>query len=243
MSTNRFLLVDFISPQGVRGLVTNVHKVAHNISQIPEFEKKIIERLQQKSDFSMITVFGRWILVYQANSINDNDTMMHVIDFRIDMSANSNQEIFSANTLRNIWQLQERYVKVFEDKYDTVELSYAESTEQIIKPNFFGCESNSVVLQKARELGVLPAIESDPGQGRIKVVLADEKVTRDGELLTHVYAFMHFTGEDGGFAYLKIYDLVRNFDRTDDLQQGIEEAGGNFDRIYLMEKFNNAKLN
>lgn len=243
MSAQRFLLVDFINPQAVRGLVTSVDKVIYNISLIPEFEWNIKERQKQKSDFSMMTVFGRWLLVYQSNGIDDKDTMMHIIDFRIDMSGKSNEEIFSITTLNNIIQLQERYDKVFEDKYDFVELSYAESNEQIIKPNFFGCESDSVVLQKAKELGVLPAIESDPGDGRIKVVLADEKVIRDGEPLTHVYAFMHFIGDDGGFAYLKIYDLVRNFDKTDDLQQGIEEAGGNFDRVYLIEKFGKAKLN
>lgn len=243
MSVQRFLLVDFINPKGVRGLVTSIDKVIYNISLIPEFERNIKERQKQKSDFSMMTVFGRWLLVYQSNGIDDKDTMMHVIDFRIDMSGKSNEEIFSITTLNNIIQLQERYDRVFEDKYDTVELSYAEPNEQVIMHNFFGCESNSIVLQKAKELGVLPAIESDPGNGRIKVVLADEKVTRDGEPLTHVYAFMHFTGDDGGFAYLKIYDLLRNFDRIDDLQKGIEEAGGNFDRVYLMEKFDTAKMN
>lgn len=243
MSVQRFLLVDFINPHGTRGLVTNTEKISRNCSLMPEFERKINEHQERKSDFSMMTVFGRWIIIYQANGNNDSDTLMHVIDFRIYMSEKENEDIFSTNTLKNISQLQDRYDKVFEDKYDTVELSYAETNEQIIKPNFFGCESNSIVLQKAKELGVLPALDSHPGIGRIKVVLADERVSRDGDPLTHIYAFMHFTGDDGGFAYLKIYDLVRNFERTDDLQKGIEEAGGNFDRVYLMEKFDKAKLN
>lgn len=178
-----------------------------------------------------------------VDGIDDKDTMMHVIDFRIDMSGKDNEIIFSINTLNSIIQLQEQYDKVFEDKYDTVELSYAECNELIIKPNFFCCDSNSTVLQKAKELDVLPGIESSPGNGRVKVVLVEEKLTRDGELLTHLYAFLHFCGEDGGFAYLKIYDLLRNLDRIDDLQNGIEGVGGNFDRVYLMDKFNMAKMN
>lgn len=243
MNIQRFFRVDFINKQGLWGLATNKDKIVSNYNQIPEFREKIEQGNKKGSDFSIMTVFGRWIIIYQSNGRDDNDTIMQLIDFRINMMGNENEEVFSANTLKNIQNLQERYDKVFEEKNDTIELSYAEAFEQMIKPNFFACESDDLVLQKARDMGVLPAIGRDPGNGRIKVVLADEKTFCNDEPLTHIYAFMHFTGNDGGFAYLKIYDLMRNPGLIDDMQKGIEEAGGKFDRAYLMERFDTAKLN
>ena len=141
------LLVDFINPQQSRGFTTRLDKINFNIGLIQPLKDNISKQIKErKNAFSAITIIGRWIVIYQANIDNDDDTIMHFIDFRIDMADPINSEIFSQNTLNNIFTLQDRYDQVFQPKYDTAELSFAEPFEKIIKPNFFACDNDSIDL-------------------------------------------------------------------------------------------------
>ena len=245
-----FLLIDFINPQGSRAFTTRLDKIEKNIDLIEPLKLNIEQQKQtRKEAFSSITVFGRWLVVYQANLASDEDTIMHFIDFRIDLTSNGKEEIFSANTLQNLITLQTRYDTVFTDKMDTVELTLAEPFETVVRGNIFACDQDEIVIAKAKELGVFPMIENLVGNDKVKVTIADEKHTVDNETLTNVYAVIHFGGHseerkhDNGFAYLKIYDLLNNIDKIDAFQNAIEEVGGKFDRAFFMERFDKRKLN
>ena len=82
---------------------------------------------------------------------------------------------------------------------------------------------------------------------KVRVTIADEKVTIDNEIVTNLFAVIHFGGQndekDNGFAYLKIHDLLNNFAKIDAFQNGTEQAGGKFDRAFFMERFDKHKLN
>jgi hypothetical protein len=145
--------------------------------------------------------------------------------------------------------LQTRYDSVFTEKLDIVELTLAEPFEKVIKTNLFACDNDEIVLSKAKSLGVLPMIESLKDGDKVKVVLVDERLKVDNDNVTNIYALIHFGGHseeresDNGFAYIKIYDLLNNFDRVKDFEIAIENAGGKFDRAFFMERFDKHKLN
>lgn len=174
---------------------------------------------------------------------------MHFVDFRINIDSYESNKIFSENVINGIKQIQSQYDKVYNNKLDTVELTFAEPFEKILKPNLFICDNDNLVLDKAKQLGVLPIIEKLKDADRIKVVLVDDKVIFDGKTITNVYALLHFAGyseerkNENGFAYLKLFDLLNNLDKIDDFQKAVEGAGGKFDRGFFMERFTNKRLN
>lgn len=245
-----YLLTDFINPQGNIAFANRLDKIKHNISLIDPMKNNIDEqkRLRKKA-FTTMTVLGRWIVVYQANIINDDDTIMYFIDFRFNLAGHQSAEIFSPNTLDNIIKLQTQYDNVFKEKYNMVELSYAEPFETIVKPNLFVCGDDKIVLAKAKSLGILPAIENLKPGDTVKVIIVDESVKVDDDYITNVYAVIHFGGHsierqhDNGFTYIKIYNLKNNFDKVNDFEAAIQNAGGRFDRSFFMERFDKVKLN
>lgn len=243
------LLIDFVNPQGNRALVTRLDKIDRNIRLIPGLKDSVDGRKKNKTGaFSSMTVFGRWIVVYQGDVTDESETIMHFMDFRMDYSDADNLTIFSPNTLHNIIQLQQRYDKVFTPKHDTVELTFAEPFERVSKPNLFTCDIDSEVIKRAKALGVLPMLETMTGADKLKVVLADEKVKDEDRTIINVYALIHFgdyhnNDADNGFGYLKIHDLARNADRIADMEAAIQGMGGSFNRAYLMQRFDEAKLN
>ena len=243
-----YLLIDFMNPQGSRAFTSNLDKIKRNLDLIKPL-KSLLEQHKQtrKGAFSIVTVFGRWLVVYSADVTNDEEEIMHFIDFRVDLTDDAGQGLFSDNTLRNMIELQTRYDSAFSDKMDTIELTFAELYEIVGTGGIIMCDNNDIVIAKAKVLGVFPMIEHLHGNDKVKVSLADEKVTIDNKIITNIYAVIHFGGHsdesDNGFAYLKLYDLLNNFDKIDAFQKGIEEAGGKFDRAFFMERFDKHKLN
>lgn len=245
-----FLLVDFINPQGNLAFTSRLDKIKSNVDLIKPLKTNIEQGKQTiKEAFSSITVFGRWLVVYQANVSDDESTIMYFIDFRVDLTSHGQEKIFSDNTLKNLMIIQTKYDTVFTDKMDKVELTLAEPFETVVKENFFACYNDDIVIAKAKELGVFPMIENLIGNDKIKITIVDEKQTVDNEIITNIYAIIHFGGhgeerkQDNGFVYFKIYDLRNNFDKIIDFQNAIEKAGGKFDRVLFMERFDNHKLN
>lgn len=245
-----FLLIDFINPQESRAFTTRLDKIKRNVDLIEPLKSSIEQQKQtRKEAFSSITVCGRWLVVYQANISNDKDTIMHFVDFRIDLASRGEEEIFSPNTLQHLVTLQEKYDAVFTDKMDTVELTLAEPFETVIKGDIFVCDDDEIVICKAKELGAFSMIETLVGNDRVKVTITDEKQTIDKEIVTNIYAFIHFGGHgeekkhENGFLYLKIFDLQNNLNKIDAFQNAIEEAGGKFDRAFFTERFDKTKLN
>lgn len=241
-------LIDFINPQGSIAFTTILDKIKNNLSLIESLKKSVDELKKTKTGpFTSITVYGRWLILYQAIPTSDDETMMYFVDFRIDLDSSESAQVFSQNTLNSFKTLQSRYDSVFQPKHDTAELTYAEPYEKIIKPNFFTCDNDDIVLQKAKALGVLTAIENLNDKETIRVGISDEKITIDKKTITNLYAIMHLGGNenqnDNGYIYLKIYDLANNFDKVDDLEIAINGAGGNFDRGFFMERFDTTKLN
>lgn len=250
MTTKMYLLVDFINPQGNIALSERLDKIEHNLNQIEPLKQNIKQmKATNKNAISCMTVFGRWIIIYQSNLTNDEDTMMHFIDFRVDIEPIDKNKIFSEKAIQGIKTIQRKYLEVFSDNLNTVELSFAEPFEKVLKPNLFICDDNEFVLRKAKELGALPVIEILKEGDRAKVVLLDDKVVIDGKTITNIYALMHFGGHseeqknENGFAYLKLFDLLENFENLDDFQKIVEVAGGEFDRAFFINKFNISSLN
>ena len=245
-----YQLIDFINPQGNIAFTDRIDKIQLNLKQVEPLKQNIQQqKLTNKNAVSCITVLGRWIVIYQSNLTNDNDTIMHFIDFRIDIAPIANDNIFSEKTIQGIRTIQSEYDKVYNDKLDTVELTFAEPLEKVLKPNLFICDNNDFVLLKAKELGALPIIETLKVGDRVKVAFVDEKVIIDDKTITNVYALIHFGGHseerknENGFAYIKILDLLNNLQNIDDFQKAVEGAGGKFDRAFFIDKFTVDRLN
>lgn len=245
-----YQLIDFINPQGSIAFTDRIDKIQLNLKQVEPLKRNIEQqRLTNKNAISCITVIGRWIVIYQSNLTNDDDTIMHFIDCRIDIEPIANGNIFSEKTIQGIKTIKSEYDKVYNDNLDTVELTFAEPFEKILRPNLFFCDNNEIVLQKARQLGTFPIIETLKEGDRVKVTIVDEKVIVDNNRILNVYALIHFGGhseerkDENGFAYVKIFDLLNNPQNIDDFQKAIEGAGGKFERAFFMEKFAIDRLN
>ena len=125
------LLVDYISENRVRAVTNNPDKVTYNLDIIPELKENVAKQAKTNRDaFSVITVSGRWLIVYTANTQDDENTVMHFVDFRIEIDENTMGHIFSMNTINGMKSLQLRYDNVFTRRYDTVELQLAPSFSQ-----------------------------------------------------------------------------------------------------------------
>jgi len=117
------LLVDFINEQGVMAFASNPDKIIYNLNLIPPLKQNIAEQKKIRKDaFSAISVAGRWIVVYKANVEDNENTMMHFIDFRIDIDSQSTNEIFSTTAINGIKTIQNQYDDIYTPKHDTVEL-------------------------------------------------------------------------------------------------------------------------
>lgn len=245
-----YQLIDFINPQGNIAFTNRIDKIQLNIKQVGHLIQNIDQQKStNKNAVSCVTVLGRWIVIYQSNLINHDDTIMYFIDFRIDVELIEKENLFSKKTIQGIKTIQSEYDKIYSTKLDTVELTFAEPLERVLKPNLFICDNNDLVLQKAKELGTLPIIETLMEGDRVKVALVDERVIIDNKTITNVYALIHFGGSseerinENGFSYIKIFDLLNNVQNIDDFQKAIEGAGGKFDRVFFMDKFTIDRLN
>jgi len=244
------LLIDYLSPDENIGITEQLDKIKHNINQVEVLKKNIAEQKKNnKNSVSFITVLGRWIIFFHSNLTDDKNTSMHFFEYSLDTKILKKADIFSDKVLAGIEQTQLKYYEVFNDKLDTFELSFAEPFEKVLKPNLFLCDIDDLVLHKAKELGVLPMIEKLKKGDRVKVVLIDEKITIDNNIITNIYALIHFGGHsdeqknENGFAYIKLFDLINNIDKIVDFQKAIEGTGGKFNRASFMERFTKDKLN
>jgi hypothetical protein len=239
-------LIDSINPQKTIAYTSNLEKIAHNLEQLPPFKNKITEFKIGREAVSLMTVAGRWILVYRANSNDDENTTLAFINFEIDINE-LGKNAFSESALENIKQLQLKYVDMFNPSFDTVELTNADVNEMIVKENLFACDEDIFVLTKANQLGALPAVQSLKEGDKIKVVLCDEQQVLNDSPIVHAYAFINFNSNgnegDNGFTYLKIFDIKNNTHLIEDFILAIEALGVKFDRAFFMNKFSLAELN
>lgn len=244
----KFFLADYIHPQKLMGYTTEIGKIKANLGLIKPIADIVAEKnaTGQGKPYTQMTVSGRWIVVYTANGVNDDDTMMYLTDFRVELESSAISHMVSANTLGNMKVLQFRYDGVYKDTMDVFDLTYCNPGERILKSNLVICDDDQQVLGKAQELSVLPMITSNKDLDRIKVVLVDEKIA-EGKLLTvNAYALIRFAQtatENTGFGYLKLYDLTNNFGLIDDFAKALERLGGQFDRAVFVEKFDPVRWN
>ncbi len=244
-----YLLTDNINIQGYFGYALRPDKISFNISKIDPFRKNLPElKSTKKTPFSLMAIVGRWIVVYKADPVNGEEKI-YFIDYRIEVDNLLMKDIFSSNNLKAIKELQLEFDNKFSPKFDVVELTYAEPFETVVKGNFFSCDNDKEVLEKAKSLGAFPVIENLREGETVKVVMVDEKIILNDKPIRNVYAIIHFGGhgedqrQENGFAYLKLYDFHNNLELIDDFLKSVQKAGGKFDRAYLMERFDKAKLN
>ncbi|WP_428330301.1 hypothetical protein [Mucilaginibacter sp.] len=244
----QFFLADYIHPQKLMGYTTEISKIASNLSLVKPLADNVKEKAAtgQHTPFTQMTVSGRWIVVYTANGVNDEDTMMYFTDFRVELDASAISHMVSANSLGNMKVLQFRYDGVYKDTMDVFDITYCNTGERILKSNLVVCDSDQQVLDVAKALNVLPMITSVKDSDKIKVVMADEKI-EDGDILTvNAFALIRFAKtatEQAGFGYLKLYDLTNNYALIDDFAKALEQLGGKFDRAVFVEKFNPVRWN
>lgn len=243
-----YLLIDFINPQKNVAITEDLDKIRFNVEHIEPLKKNIAEQKKtNKVAVACITVFGRWIVVYRANIANDDNTTLNFIDFRIDIDDLAS--VFPESTIRGMKQIQTQYDAEFTPALDTVELTFADLHEKVLKENFFFAEEDIFVLTKAKKLGALETISRLNDNDKIKLTLVDERETLNDKAIINVYALINFGEHEGkekhesGFAYLKIFDLENNFDRVIDFQKAIEHLGVTFDRAFFTERFRPERLN
>jgi len=64
---------------------TNAEKIQLNVTLVPGLKESVAGQLKTRPGaFSTITVFGRWIVVYQSDVTDESETMMHFLNFRMD---------------------------------------------------------------------------------------------------------------------------------------------------------------
>ena len=245
-----YQLIDFLNPQGTIALTDKIDKINYNLSQVEPLKQNIeLQKASNKNSVTCMTVLGRWIIVYKSNLLNDADTIMYFIDFRTDTESFIKNDVFSKDTILGIEKIQNQYDIVFNEKLDTVQLSFAEPFEKILQPNLFICDNDEIVIETAKRLGAFPIIEKLKNGDKIKVVLIDDKIILEGITFTNIYALIHFGGHDenqkndNGFAYIKLFDLPNNLDKIDDFQKAIEGTGGKFERGFFMDRFTTDRLN
>lgn len=248
------LHIDFINPDGNFATVNDVAKIAANLDLMPHLAVNI--RTQQKNGtgpFSSLTVWGRWLVLYQANRTDPFETRMYFIDFRVDLmnSYPIFSQILSEPTIAGLRQIQLQYDRAWSEHLDYIELTVADPGEVVMVPNLFACFDDTRVLAKAKTLGVLPMLES-PLQGAdrgAKVVLVDEKAVIGGDPVTHLYALLHWSGhpesrsEENGYSYLRIYDFRENIALVPSFFLAVEKAGGTIDRAVFLDRFGPHNLN
>jgi hypothetical protein len=106
---------------------------------------------KQGPTFSYITLYGRWIIIYQGSDITIDDDEMHIFDFRIDLKSENNGIIFSEEIMDAFTQIQTDYIKVFTAESDFVELTYAEPCEKVAN-QFFLSATVMTWFPKSRNL-------------------------------------------------------------------------------------------
>jgi hypothetical protein len=236
------LLIDFINKEETKSYTTRPDKIYYNFGLTGVLDQYVTELQKRKeTTISLITLFGRWIIIFQGGDINIDDSVMHIIDFRIDLKTEYRAGFFSQDIIDAFTDIQTSYSKVFSEDSDFVKCTYAEPYEKDLKPNLFLCEDNEMVFQKAETLGILSTVENLSNDDEVKVLIAEEKVTVENNNVVNLYAIINFGGSN--FGYLKIYDLHNNLERLDDFQTSIEQTGVKFDRSFILKYFTKEVLN
>jgi hypothetical protein len=241
--------VDFLSNQSVFAIVDKLEKITANLAQVEPLSTNINQqRKTATKGVSVVTVYGRWIIVYTENILNQEDTQMYFFDFRFDLQPIV-KDLFSESMAKSILTTQARYDEAFEDKYDTAELTLAELYEVVIQENLFACNLDKKVLEKAKTLGVLPIIQSLKDGDTLKVCFADEIEKNEHYTVNNIYALIHFGGHspqnnsDNGFVYIKLRDIQNNSDQIENFLDKVAQTGVQFDRVTILERFTTARLN
>jgi hypothetical protein len=141
----QFFLADYIHPQKLMGYTTEISKIASNLSLIKPLADNVKEKAAtgQQTPFTQMTVSGRWIVVYTANGVNDEDTMMYFTDFRVELDNSAISHMVSANTLGNMKVLQFRYDGVYKVTMDVFDITYCNTGERILKKQSGGLRLRS----------------------------------------------------------------------------------------------------
>jgi hypothetical protein len=244
----QFFLADYIHPQKLMGYSNDIVKINTNLGYMKTLSDAIRNKKRSSpgQPFTLINVAGRWLIVYTENGIDDTNNMMYFTDFRTELDDSVISKIVPANVLANMKVMQFRYDEVYKESMDIFEVSYWHHGEQILRRNLVTCDDDDIVLAKANELGALVTLQTLNEPETLKVILVDEKIQEDDLLTVNSYAMIHFgktEKEESGFAYLKIYDLLNNFDLAEDFLNTLEKLGGKFDRVFFMEKFKPERWN
>jgi hypothetical protein len=226
------LLIDFINKEGTKGYASRPDKIYSNFCLLGVLDQYVAELQKRKGEtVSIMTLFGKWIIIFQGGDINTDDSVMHTIDFRTDLKTEYRPGFFSDEIMEAFVDIQTNYSKVYTKDADFIELTYAEPHEKVVKSNLFLCEGNEMVFQKAETLGILGNVKNMSEDGEMKVLIAQEKIIVENNDVINLYAIINF--QESEYVYLKIYDLENNLERLDDFQTSIELTGVKFDKSLL----------
>ena len=127
------LKVDFATDKYEFAVAENLEFVRHNLSKM-DFLSKIVaaERSEGKTRSDLITVFGRWVVVYvldQLPKAKDNSTMLF---FALDVDLNLLNEVNEGQEelTRGIMKAMDQYKEVFDPKiHDIARLVYQQPAQ------------------------------------------------------------------------------------------------------------------
>src|SRR5689334_1508816 len=108
------LLIDFIDKEGIKGYATRPDKIYSNFCLLGVLDQYVAELQKRKGEtISIMTLFGRWVIIFQGGDINTDDSVMHTIDFRTDLKAEYRPGFFSEEIMEAFTEIQTNYSKVF----------------------------------------------------------------------------------------------------------------------------------
>lgn len=90
--------------------------------------------------------------------------------------------------------IQTKYDTVFHSKMDKVELTLAEPFETVVKENFFACYNDDICYSQSQRIRSIANDWKLNWRQQIKITIVDEKQTVDNEIITNIYAIIHFGG-------------------------------------------------
>lgn len=242
--------VDTLDSEKTFGLIVDLRKIERLINLIPDFKTKINSiKPVEKQILTITTDIDRYVIVY-LKDFQANSTVIYVIDCNFDLSSSAViQEFkpFSDKLTNQIKQYQNEIKKNI--KETQVVLTDADLDE--LPTNFEGifcCNVDSVVIKKAKDLGVLCAIENvKPNEGRMTVIADECLVNKFNNRIVNIYCIIHWDNQidkkDNGYMYIKLRDLVNNIDKIEHFEESLKPLIGDINRAILLEKIDKYKIN
>jgi hypothetical protein len=245
------LNLDTLAPDGKFGFVDNSKKVERIIELIPNLKAKIDSiPIADKRVITIATDIDRYILVYQKD-FQAATSIIYIIDCDLDLDSNSAIQEYNpfSEKLKNQIKQFQKEIRINISELSLIYLTDADIDE--LPTNFNGiysCNIDSVVIKKAKELGIIYAIENVmSGEGRRTAIVDECVVDELDNKIVNIYCIIHWDNQidkkDNGYMYIKWRDLMNNLDKMELFEKALKPLIGGIDKAILLEKIDKYRMN